>query len=232
MRIFSAIIIFSLLSTTAVFAQNHCDCESDSMIAQNISCEPILLKNGAKLFYQFDCDSIWLIHQGKNGKKKNIFSTNTEYAGYHYRLDYYLVKEFRHSLLFRYGCPATGGGCSYSLHDKDNGNLLEDFGDLIYDCTYMKDYSIKVSNNNFIIYYSDSLQRGIALYYVDNHKKYYFPLDTDQFDIRFESPVVDKKLKRMRLDYTYINPDADYSDLKERREIKASIVIDLKKYHP
>ncbi|MDP4219859.1 MAG: hypothetical protein Q8916_13200 [Bacteroidota bacterium] len=199
-------------------------------MAENIKCNPTLLKNGTRIYYQFDCDSIWLVHESTNGKKKNIFSTTTEYYGYHFRLDYYLVKEYSHSLLFSHNCHPNLP-CDYSLLDKDNGEKLEDFDQLndqlIYNSTE--------AGNDFIIYFKDSIPSGITLLYIDSGKKYSFSIDPERFNsngrspaFQFEEPILNKKRQLLILPYRYLDNSKNERGVEKRDKI----VIDMKKYHP
>lgn len=48
------------LSTAQNNLSKNCDCTKDTLLAQIISCEPISLDNGAKLYWNYNCDSSWI----------------------------------------------------------------------------------------------------------------------------------------------------------------------------
>ncbi|MFN8237394.1 MAG: hypothetical protein U0T77_04425 [Chitinophagales bacterium] len=96
------------------------------MNSSTVDCDIRTLKNKAKLYYQFNCDSIWLTLEN-NGQKKIIFSTDTELYAYTYRLGYQLEKEYKNSLLFKFGCSASIPDCSYILINKWNGKVLKKY---------------------------------------------------------------------------------------------------------
>jgi len=72
------------------------------------------------MYWQFNCDNIWLTLENKSGNKFKIDEVPVDLYGYTYRLGYHLIKEYKNNLLFRSGCAATGP-CSYILIDKNNG---------------------------------------------------------------------------------------------------------------
>jgi hypothetical protein len=99
--------------------KKECGCKSDSFMTQfTTSCKTTYLKNGAKIYWQFNCKSIWLTHQSKSGKQITIDKIPIELYGYTYRLGYQLAKEYKRTLLFRSGCPANGP-CNFVLVDAD-----------------------------------------------------------------------------------------------------------------
>ena len=55
-----------------IIAQNKtCFCENDSLINHyTVECDTILLSNKSKLYWQFNCDRIWLTLDNVNGQKK------------------------------------------------------------------------------------------------------------------------------------------------------------------
>ena len=85
---------------------------------------------------------------------------------------YHLSKEFTKSLLFRSGCPANGP-CNFVLIDKDNGENLKEFGQLIYNYDTDTIY-------DFILYLSS--KDILTLHYVDTDKKYKIKIDSKQIN--------------------------------------------------
>lgn len=140
----------------------NCGCITDSLITENTtSCDTVILKSGGKLYYQFNCDSIWLTYE--NDKKHIIFNMTTELYAYTYRLGYQFSKEYDKYLLFRSGCPANGP-CDFILINKETGKETKQLGELIYD------HDSEVFHD-FLIYFSDSNLNSLTLYFVDENRK-------------------------------------------------------------
>jgi hypothetical protein len=138
------------------------------MNGATVSCDTKTLGNNAKLYWQYNCDRIWLTLENPVGEKFVIDEFGVELYAYTYRLGYHLIKEFEESLLFRSGCPANGP-CTYTLIDKENGKKLKGFDQLI--CI---DTDVKLENPHeyvfdFIVYFSETADQ-IIVYYVDGGK--------------------------------------------------------------
>ncbi|UII24226.1 hypothetical protein [Fulvivirga ligni] len=140
-------------------------------MTQNIGCGQSLLKDGSQLYYQFNCDSIWLTLE-TNDYQEIIFSGSQEFYAYHYRLDPHLVKEFSSALLFRYGCLANGP-CSYFLIAKKDGTRTREFGQLIYDGTIYK--------ASILVYISEKMDNTLEVYDVEQQKTVQIPFDLAGF---------------------------------------------------
>lgn len=144
----------------------NCGCASDSSINQyTTKCDTVVLKNNNKLYYQFNCDSIWLTFENKSGHKKILYQEKEyfkELYGYQYRIKYVLRKEYKKSLLFRTGCPANGP-CNFVLIDKNTGRLKTELGELIYQHNPDIFY-------DFIIYFNDDY-KSITVDFIDTGRK-------------------------------------------------------------
>jgi hypothetical protein len=157
-----------LLILVQTFGQKkECFCEKDSLMAESISCDTTYFSNKSKIFWQFNCSTIWLTLENKEGKKITIDEVPIELSGYAYRLGYHLIKEYKNSLLFRSDCAATGP-CSYTLVDKNNGKKIREFYQLI--CI---DSDVQTENEheydfNFVVYLSDS---SIVVEYIESKKR-------------------------------------------------------------
>lgn len=112
------LLVFLLSVNLSYEQQKQYSCKTDTLINQfTVDCKTIFLNNGSKLFWQFNCDSIWLTLQNQHGKKIIIDTVPIEYYPYANRLGYHLMKEYQNTLLFRSGCPANGP-CNFNLIDK------------------------------------------------------------------------------------------------------------------
>lgn len=153
--------------------KKECGCKSDSLINQyTTNCSTTHLKNGSKIYWQFNCNSIWLTLENKSGKRITLDKVPIEYYSYTYRLGYHLAKEYKKALLFKSGCPANGP-CDFVLIDKTSGKKISEFGELIYDHTTNKFY-------DFVIYFSSP--SSLVLHYIDTNKKYKFVVEPDNFN--------------------------------------------------
>lgn len=156
--------------------KKNCGCESDSLKTENtINCDTTTLKNKSKLYYQFNCDSIWLTLENLNGKKKIIYSEKDAFNDYYaiqWRLAYKLRKEYDKYLLFRSDCPANGP-CNFVLVDKQTGKLKKELGELIYDKENQIFY-------DFILYFSKT-DDSIIVDFIDRDKKIKIPIDRSHF---------------------------------------------------
>jgi hypothetical protein len=172
MKIF--LLISILFFADISFGQKKiCHCDQDSLMNEWLDCETKVLKNGAQLYWQFNCDRVWLTLQTVSGKKLVIDSSEDKSLfGLTYRIGYQFAREYKNSLLFRYGCAATGP-CSFILININNGKKLAEFHELIYD--HEKD-----TLYDFIMYFSADDQ--LTLHYIDTGKKYRFKVRSSEFN--------------------------------------------------
>ena len=192
-----------LILTTSTYAQKQsksCGCVKDSLLNDLVTCEEKILKDKSTIYYQFDCDSIWLTLKNIKGQKKILYSLSGDdyivFGPLNYRLGYYFVQEFNQELLFRWSCPATGA-CSYILVNKQSGKPTQEFNNLIFDLN-------KESNNDFLIYFED--QNTLAVQFVDLKERIQIQINSEHFtqiipEFQFvEISVVNKTLV-MTYDY-------------------------------
>lgn len=136
-----------------------------------VRCDTTLFRNGSKIFWQFNCKRIWLTFQNAKGNNKVINDVPVELFGYTYRLGYSLIKEYNNILLFRSGCSANGP-CTYHLINKETGESIKDFPQLICidnDVTSDSSYQFE-----FVVYLSGS-KSEIMVYFIDSNKSVSFP---------------------------------------------------------
>ncbi|WP_309609323.1 hypothetical protein [Flavobacterium sp.] len=164
--------IITLLNLGFIFCygqQKQCFCnDNEAMKEAPIRCETILLKNKSKLYWQFNCNKIWLTLQNNIGKKIVINEVNIDLYNYVYRLGFQLIKEYKDKLLFRSGCSANGP-CVYTLINKSNGQKFKEFNQLICIDTDIESENPHNYKYNFLVYLSDSA-KYLNVFYVDTKK--------------------------------------------------------------
>ncbi|HEY6505961.1 MAG TPA: hypothetical protein VIZ28_18430 [Chitinophagaceae bacterium] len=213
------LILYLFCCSTSIFGQAQCVCDKDSSIKESISCDTTILKNKSLLYYQFNCDTIWLTLESSNKKRMVLFSMGTELSGYNYRLGFQLVKEFKNSLLFRYGCPANGP-CDYVLVNKFNGQQEKQLYELVY--------TSEDKPTNFIIYFADTSLNRLTLYNVDSKKKHTIKVPGKRFK---HSPVPEQQFEGSELKKNILILKYHYpTENKEENQKIDTVIIDLKKY--
>ncbi|WP_284464578.1 hypothetical protein [Chryseobacterium sp.] len=172
---------FFILTFGPLYGQKkQCHCDKDTLMNNaTVSCETRMLKNKAQLYWQYNCDKIWLTLETSKGKKTTIDEVPVEYYGYTYRLGFHFVKEFNNSILFRSGCAANGP-CIYTLIDKTTGKKIDEFGQLICIDTDIKDE--KKYHLEFLVY-ADSNYKRIIIYYPDTKKVLKVPFDFEKNNV-------------------------------------------------
>ncbi|MBB2144220.1 hypothetical protein GM921_01870 [Pedobacter sp. LMG 31464] len=192
--------------------KTNCSCEVDSIKNENTTtCDTTILENKSKLYYQFNCDSIWLTLENKLGEKKIIYSEKENFDNFfqiQWRLKYVLKKEYRKYLLFRSSCPANGP-CNFVLIDKSTGKVKKEFGELIYDHDKKLFY-------DFVLYFSKT-HNEIIVNFIDSDRQ----IKTDINKQDFNSSVPEYQFNKIY----YYNDTITliYNDNKK-------IIIDTKKY--
>jgi hypothetical protein len=156
------------LTFVDLFGQKkQCFCDKDTLMnSSTIDCKTTLLKNKSKLYWQYNCDRIWLTLENLKGHKTTLDEVKIGLSGYTYRLGYHLVKEFDKTLLFRSGCPANGP-CIYSLINKTTGKKIKEFGQLI--CIDTDVRQEKKYQYDFVVYFSENYD-SLKFYYVNTKK--------------------------------------------------------------
>ena len=179
--------IITLLNLGITFCygqQKQCFCNDNEAIKEApISCETIVLRNKSKLYWQFNCNKVWLTLQNNTGKKIIINEVEIDLYSYVYRLGYHLIKEYKNSLLFRCGCPANGP-CSYTLINKTNGQNIKEFNQLICIDTDNLSEKAHVYKYDFVVYLSDKANY-LNVYFVDTKKQFKVPFN---FELTSHNP--------------------------------------------
>lgn len=200
MKIYLLLILFLLSACQATPSVDKtkgpktCFCEEDTLVNQfTTSCDTTILKNKSKLYWQFNCDRIWLTLENKSGHKKTIHTVPIELYPYTDRLGYDLIKEFDNVLLFSYGCSATAP-CRFILLDKKTGNKKREFKMLL---------GVWQADNYPFDFLVDLEQQQLHVYFVNEQRSIHFPL----------------KEQPMATAY----PDQQFSDLKVQNNILTMI---------
>jgi hypothetical protein len=211
------IIVIMLISISTIgYGQVKCSCDSQTWMKESVSCKPTVLKNGSKFYYQFNCDSAWITLENIKHKKTILFSLRNELVGYTYRLGYQLIKEYKETLLFRYGCPANGP-CSHVLINKTTGKKVKELNELIYGFDYAK--------TDFILYFTTEKRNSLTLYYINTGKHYRIPVSPKDFtgivpEYQFDDPEFTKGMLIL-----------SYESSASKDVIKKKISINLTKFH-
>jgi hypothetical protein len=167
------LILLSFYFSIAAYGQ-MCSCKDAPELKNIISCKKVLFSNGSKLYRQFNCDSSWLTFESRTGRKTLLYSLEAPLIELTERLGYQYVKENKHSFLI---INRVISGCctppEFLLYNKNSGTLLENIGSLIY---YSND-----TQDNFVLYFSDSTLNTITLRYLNSGKKYKIPVPKNRF---------------------------------------------------
>lgn len=206
-----------------VFGQKkQCHCDKDTLMnGATTSCKTIVLKNKSKLYWQYNCNRIWLTLENRRGKKTVLDEVTVEYFGYTYRLGFHLIKEFDNTILFRSGCPANGP-CIYTLIDKTTGKKVNEFGQLICIDTDVRDD--KKYKFDFIVYFSENYAK-LKIYFVNSKKTLTIPFDAKRNNLT--SVVPEQQFEKMNLERNILKI---YYTTSENRQLELKINLTNKKY--
>lgn len=212
--IISIIFLTIFFSFDSVAQQNtkrtnnkNCSCKTKPSLNEFINCDTTLFQNGSKLYRQFNCDSSWLTFESKSGLKRVMYSLDKSLIQLTGRLGYQFVKEYKTTLLFE-NRQASGGGfpTNFELVDKDSGNIVEDFGTIIY-------YSDTVANN-YVLYLSSNSLDIVTYYNIDTKTKFNYSIPSGRLwktvressqmfaEYLFEEPKVQNNI--LKLTYKYL----------------------------
>lgn len=148
----ATIIILSIISQFCL-GQN-CICKTRPILNEIISCEKTFLKNGAKIYREFNCDSSWVTFESKNKKKKILFSLDKQLIELTGRLGFANWKEHKNSFIVEYhtisGCCDP---CEFKMFDKTNGKKIAELGrEIFYSENQKYPYFVTIDkdNSNFL----------------------------------------------------------------------------------
>lgn len=177
-----------------------------------VSCDTTQLKNGSILYWQYNCDRIWLTLQNVKREKIVIDEVPVEFYGYTYRLGFHLIKEFRNSLLFRTGCGASGP-CFYILIDKYTGKKLKEFDQLICIDTDVQLDDAQPYNYNFVAYLSENLDQ-LIVYFIDSQETIKAP-----FREKLTSAIPQRQFEKMIVENTHSHFITEPKAQKKRNSV-------------
>lgn len=191
-----ALIVF--LTYTSFGVNSNCLCNKDTSYNEPlINCDTTVLRNNSILYWQYDCDKMWLTLENESKQKYVIDDIESALYGIHYRLVFQLLQEYENTLLFKYSCPANGP-CNHILIDKTNGNEIKKIGELI-DLSDNFDDSIQ-DINRFIMYFSND-NSHILVHFINSQKllaipfneklKYKLIPEYNFYEIRFENNKIE-----------------------------------------
>lgn len=170
------------LWTTFVFGQN-CNCETNTLLSEIISCDTVKFDNKASLYWSFNCDSSWLTFESPAHKKEIIFSLGDGLQDMTGRLGYIYAQEYKNTFLIQNN--VISGCCSpsdYYLFDKETGELKAGLGRLIF---YSQDkkspFTIGVTSSTYDTT-SVSDYNSLTIYNIDKDTKYFVPLPKGQIE--------------------------------------------------
>jgi hypothetical protein len=218
------LIIFFRLAVA--FGQN-CNCETDSMLKEKISCDTIKFENEAQLYWNFNCDSSWLTFKNSKNIKKVIFSLEEGLIHLTGNLGHIFAQEYEHTFLIQHN--VISGCCTppdYYLYDKSTGELKSNFGPLIYyseDKKYPLTIAITDSDNNSLTIYNVNsgkifkvlLPKGKIKKAMKSFRRMY-PEDL------FDSPILSEDTLSIKY---YLNPLSDNKNSSQIIALKLSDYI-------
>jgi hypothetical protein len=217
------IVIIFLLSLNNSFGQYQCSCDTNQNMNDAISCKPIVFKNKAKLFWQFNCDSSWLTFKSARGRKEIIFNMSMiELTG---RLGYDYAAEFKTKFLItNYVISGCCDPPEFILFDKEKGSIHSELGPLIF---YSENY------NYPIVIYLNHRNDNLIVFNVDKNLHYKIPLPKGRIsktmkltDEMFPEHFFETEVKNNVLIIKY-----QYKITRTKKAwLNAKITVDLKKY--
>lgn len=148
------------------FAQ-QCKCPTWPMGNEAISCKPITMRNGARLYWQFNCDSSWLTFRSPTGKKRRVFTNPMPDLTGRIGLSF----AFENDRTFTLRNRVISGCCApeqYILYSKSSGRELQEKG-----------FCIWLSQNrqyNFLVRFADARQHSLMLDFLDTPLRIRIPL--------------------------------------------------------
>ena len=218
----TALTIILVCFFTQIYSQK-CECSTNSDLKNLISCKQTKFQNGAKIYWNYDCNSSWIIFENGNIKKK-IFELDKQFIDYSGRLGYRNWTEYKNVFLIENsivsGCCQPG---EFILYNKNNGKKIAELGT--------------------IIFLNDSKNIPFALTFKNNSQLLFTNLNENKFcEIKIPLNLIKKTLQNSNELYSenlfeniefkneLLTFDIKYKETKNSNWKKKSIIFDAKKY--
>jgi len=161
----------------------NCGCTKQKIdLEEPISCDPIVFKNGSKLHWQWNCDSIWLTFENRQTLIQNTIRT-CEIADINLcrKIGLVFLKEYPHYLLFKdVLIPDSNSPADIIFFSQENGDETR---------RIHKDLIVRNdADNDYLLYFSDASYKKLV--YLNYNKVNQFNSIT--FDANKVSGSVDK----------------------------------------
>ncbi|MBF4484109.1 MULTISPECIES: hypothetical protein [unclassified Flavobacterium] len=157
------IVTFIFIIISQFSSAQNCSCKERPQLNEIISCEKTTFKNGAKIYYQFNCDSSWLVFESKTKEKKKLFSLDKSLIELTGRLGYLSWAEYNNTFIIEN--RLVSGCCDPSefvLFDKNNGKKIANLGREIYHSNIKKyPYFVTIDSkeSNFLNFFNLSTNK-------------------------------------------------------------------------
>lgn len=208
-----------LLHISIVFAQKQCSCTLYPYLKETISCEDVVFRNNAKLYWRYNCNKAWLTFRSPKGKKRIIYSLKNSLLTLKGRLGYVDFTEYPSFFLAQNN--VISGCCdppTFYLHNKSTGKIQSELGSLIY---FSKEYDMPI-----VIYIEEDL---LVILNVETGKRHMvkLPKGSLQQGLLHKKTIYSENLFTTKQQQQRLIIDFDYKDNKEPI---THFDIDLKKY--
>ena len=227
-------IFFTILISQSVWGQS-CDCKENEILKEIISCEPKVLDNSSKIYWNFNCDSSWLTFENSKGYKKVLYSLDKDFIELTTRIGHVYFKEFKNTFLFTN--KVISGCCDpvdYYLYDKSNGDSIKYLGRAIYvSDSASVPFVVTIRNSN---YDENSMTdyNSLTIYNLDTRKEFKAPFPKGQIekgvknnDYMFAEYIFDES--EIKNDILILKYHVD-KYIKGKQLKVMTFEIDLKKY--
>jgi len=148
MKAYLTILILASISFKAI--GQTCNCPNENL---NIECDTVYLKSNSMVYYQFNCDSIWLTLENQSSEKYDIYKADTKSVYNPSML--FLKQDCSQSALFSVRNSKTD--LDFFLINKSNGQVIKIFKNVV---------DKERNNHCFIAYYKKDKKR-ISTYNIE-----------------------------------------------------------------
>jgi len=199
--------VFALSALTAA-GQFPCGCEKNPPVCHDCLCKTKDLKNNAKVFYHYDCDSLYITLLGTTGDTIPLFREEMEMTDY-VRMIPMVSHDAQNTVLFTTYCSGGFVMCSWSLIDKATGNYLADFNNIIFTDTIQNtilhmtdDYALKLyvmdAKKEFNIEYSrEKCEKAISSFCSGYYPRDFFAVEQpDTTHLKVTYKVLDEAISK------------------------------------